>query len=170
MDQAISHKQDGWDNECVWYIFHYNNVLYDWRNIISYGLPMRDNIGTLAAAICNMDFAHFSLSKPRKKCAKSIPWVPVLSLMGNPLFARGFDTCAKFWQCLVSEGQKKSSFIWRDYSKIVENYGLNFLQDNLDIIHLGYLRGGRRPHSRSVVSTSLAGSTCVTRVNHVLKE
>jgi hypothetical protein len=61
-------------------IFHYNTVLYDGRNIISKGLPMRHNIGTL-----RMDFAHFSPGKPHEKCAKSIHWVPILSLMGNPL-------------------------------------------------------------------------------------
>ena len=61
-------------------IFHCNIVLYDGRNIISNGLPMRDNIGTLG-----MDFAHFSLCKPREKYAKSIPQVPMLSLRGNPL-------------------------------------------------------------------------------------
>jgi hypothetical protein len=34
-------------------IFHCNTVLYDGRNIISNGLPIRDNIGTLG-----IDFAY----------------------------------------------------------------------------------------------------------------
>ena len=46
--------------------------------IITNGLPMRDNIGSQG-----MDFAHFSLGKPREKSAKSIQRVPMLSLIGN---------------------------------------------------------------------------------------
>ena len=57
-------------------IWNYNTVLYDGRNKISYGLAVRDSIGTL-----RMDFA---LGKPRAKRAKSIPQVSMLSLMANP--------------------------------------------------------------------------------------